>query len=302
MKKIVLALTSLFLFCGLAAADTLTSRVGMTKPDINSPNWGPKLNKDFDIADSSFAVQGATNNFTATQTFALVYASSLTLTGRSFVPNGTSVAPTYSFTNNNYAGLYYLPSAGSPSMANNGTVMWWTPTATVANADVLPADNSAEYLGSASKLWKALYITGVVGSIDNSDAPAGAVGEASLINVLSGSAVPAMPGNVNFSMATMTVTAGDWDVSACFQVYNGGTSASTVISVGMSTVPGGGPSAGDGGITSTVPMANLQQQGFCTGPKRYRSLSTINVYACGYITYTGATPVIWGSIKARRMR
>jgi hypothetical protein len=275
MKKTLLALATLFLFAGVAAADTLTPRVGMTKPDINSPNWGPKLNKDFDIADSSFVVIGGTTP----QTIPLVNSTTVTVSGRVIAPVGSVSIPSIQVGPNSNTGVYSR-SPGYIDLTAGGTLVMEGTSGSMSS--LLPFD--------------------AVGSSNNSDAGVGSIGEYSIVDVPSGSAVPAMPGNATFSMATMTVTAGDWDMTACFQVYAGGSSASTVISVGMATTPGGGPTAGNGGITSTIPMANLQQQGFCVGPKRYRSSSTINVYACGYITYTGATPLIWGSIRARRIR
>lgn len=75
MKKII---KKIFTF-GLAVilsgipnlrADTTTTRLGLTKPDIGSTNWAPKLNANYDLADSGFAVLGAANTFGAfTQTF-----------------------------------------------------------------------------------------------------------------------------------------------------------------------------------------------------------------------------------------
>jgi len=69
MKRVVIA-TALILACvGLAKADSNTSRMGMTKPDIGSANWGPKLNTNYDIIDSSVGVLAATGTWTAGQTF-----------------------------------------------------------------------------------------------------------------------------------------------------------------------------------------------------------------------------------------
>lgn len=65
VKAAILAL-SLGTMCH---ADTTTTRTGMVKPTIGSPSWGPKINGNFDIADSSFAVQNATNTYTSTNVY-----------------------------------------------------------------------------------------------------------------------------------------------------------------------------------------------------------------------------------------
>lgn len=69
MKKIA-ALLLLLLPCALRA-DTLTTRVGATKPTVGGSinTWGPKLNSDFDIFDSSGVFQAIPNTLSSTNSF-----------------------------------------------------------------------------------------------------------------------------------------------------------------------------------------------------------------------------------------
>lgn len=74
--KILIAL--LIAYGGIAHADTYTPRMGLTKPTVGSTGWGPKINTDYDIIDSSVALQGQSNTFTSSQT---IQDAALTLTG-----------------------------------------------------------------------------------------------------------------------------------------------------------------------------------------------------------------------------
>lgn len=72
MKKIFYVILLLGL-ATIAQADTQTTNVSMTKPtpggSVNT--WGPKLNTNFDIIDSSAAWKWLPNTFASTQTFTL---------------------------------------------------------------------------------------------------------------------------------------------------------------------------------------------------------------------------------------
>lgn len=63
-------LFSVFLLAvGIAAADTTTTNLGLTKPSQGSPNWGTKVNANYDIIDSSVAILSGNNVFTGSNTF-----------------------------------------------------------------------------------------------------------------------------------------------------------------------------------------------------------------------------------------
>jgi len=77
MRKLLFS--ALFLLLGTVgyAADTYTTRMGLTKPEDGSTGWGTKIRGDFDIIDSSVAILTSTN----TQTFSgpLVFSGALTI-------------------------------------------------------------------------------------------------------------------------------------------------------------------------------------------------------------------------------
>lgn len=61
---------SVILLFGAAAilADTTTSRFGLTKPDVGSTNWGPKINTNSDLIDNAGGLS-LTNTWTGSNTF-----------------------------------------------------------------------------------------------------------------------------------------------------------------------------------------------------------------------------------------
>lgn len=70
MKKL-LKIFAVILVCSGAIkilCDTTTTRYGLTKPDVGSTNWGPKLNTNFDLLDSAASISQV-NNFSSSNTF-----------------------------------------------------------------------------------------------------------------------------------------------------------------------------------------------------------------------------------------
>lgn len=78
MNRIIGLILAGFLAVSAQAADTYTSRMGLTKPEVGSTGWGPKVNTDYDIIDTSAAVLAKENDFTAHME---IRNSSLSLTG-----------------------------------------------------------------------------------------------------------------------------------------------------------------------------------------------------------------------------
>lgn len=67
--KIKSLIAGLLLSAGYLYADTTTTNSGLVKPTIGSPTWGGKINGNFDIIDSSFAIKSVSNTFSSTNTF-----------------------------------------------------------------------------------------------------------------------------------------------------------------------------------------------------------------------------------------
>lgn len=91
-------LAAILLVAGLSlakAADTYTTRMGLTQPAIGSTGWGTKISSDMAIIDSSAAIQALSNTFSAANTFtaAVTHTNApITLTGSSgYVTSSSSV-------------------------------------------------------------------------------------------------------------------------------------------------------------------------------------------------------------------
>lgn len=141
MKRYIITASIFLTVCGLASADTTTTRLGLTKPTIGSAGWGPKVNTNYDLIDSSVAVLGSTNSFTAAQTFSNgVSVASITFTG-----DGTVTTSTNDFVHNTsslQSGATFYVSSGSVSgQFTAGILVGSGTTITQLNASNLSVGN-----------------------------------------------------------------------------------------------------------------------------------------------------------------
>lgn len=102
LKQITAAAMVALVAWGPLVADTTTSRWGLTKPDVGSTNWGPKLNTNSDTIDDA-AGQGKTNTFTGSNTFngttsfgsggssSVTISTNPTVSGKAYLNGGASV-------------------------------------------------------------------------------------------------------------------------------------------------------------------------------------------------------------------
>lgn len=83
-KRLLLCIITAGILASKASADSQTPRAGATIITIGSTGWGPKLNANTSIFDSSAAMQGVANTFSAANTFTAPVTltnTPLTLTG-----------------------------------------------------------------------------------------------------------------------------------------------------------------------------------------------------------------------------
>lgn len=69
---------------------TTTSRLGMVIPAFGDPNWDVQLRNNFNILDASMCIQGATNNFTGSNTFSSLIVKSGGITFLTPSSNGSA--------------------------------------------------------------------------------------------------------------------------------------------------------------------------------------------------------------------
>jgi hypothetical protein len=143
------------------------------------------------------------------------------------------------------------------------------------------------------------------GVTDGTDAAAGMVGEYLLANNTAGSALTT---GVPINVATLTLSAGDWDVWGQTIFTEGANTIPTVLASATSpnsaTLPTPAQLATGLGAMSQIAatMTKGLTQIMQTGPDRYNSSASQNVYLVSQATFSGGTLSVTGFISARRIR
>ena len=157
---------------------------------------------------------------------------------------------------------------------------------------------------------------GIVGTVTNDSANAGAVGEVLQTTVATGSAVSLTTATAA-NMASLTLTPGDWEVTAqCDHNWSGTTA--TIETCGISYTSAtqltqvGGAS---GGVTIGYdPLVTLAQTFGTTITGTYdvrtntvrvqvaAGASSPTIYAVATATFSAGTDTVFGTIRARRVR
>jgi hypothetical protein len=101
--------------------------------------------------------------------------------------------------------------------------------------------------------------------------------------------------NTQATVATLTLTAGDWDVSGAvsFMASSAGAGAHNAFGLGLDAI--------DLLLTATFPAAALTQA-LQTGPKRYSVTASTAVHLRAQANFTGGTVSATGTARARRVR
>lgn len=183
-------------------------------------------------------------------------------------------------------------------------------------------DNSID-LGTSSKAWKDIYLkgniksgstslltlstagVGVLGTNTNNSASAGFVGE--YVESLNSSNTNTAATNVWDDLVSLTLTAGDWDITACL-VYDSGGATWNVCNIGVSSTSGNSATGLTQGInffTDQFALSSVTPLVKSLWVPDYRvSLSTTTTY---YLkrkaTFSVGQPItVGGRLSARRRR
>lgn len=149
-----------------------------------------------------------------------------------------------------------------------------------------------------------LYNTaGNGGTSTNDNACTGCVGEEIISTIVRGSAVSlttATPAN----MTSISLTAGDWDVSGECAHALAATTSVTIVSCGLSTTTASFPAALSIGVAQAATPAQVPATDIvaAVAPVRYSLASTTIVYLVFKDTFTVSTDGAYGTLRARRMR
>jgi len=145
-----------------------------------------------------------------------------------------------------------------------------------------------------------------IGTTTNDNAAAGIVGEYKEDSVASSSAVP-LTSDLTAPVASLSLSAGDWDVSGAVNFNMGTTTQYGVITAAISTSAAAMPSLPDSSaaamIFPTLAVAGaIGTPNIITGMKRISLAMTTTVYLVTNDYFTTSTCAAFGTIRARRVR
>lgn len=161
--------------------------------------------------------------------------------------------------------------------------------------------------GTGGGLTFADTTKGPVGTTTNDNATAGYYGEfASVNSPTGGTATPAASGSYA-NVASMSLTAGDWDVCATIEASLGGTFAGTLIQAAISKSSGTTDSIASGGIANirSASLVNNASTFLPVMTRRITLTTTTTVYLVGALVYSTLGATTWGAnsfMSARRIR
>jgi hypothetical protein len=167
----------------------------------------------------------------------------------------------------------------------------------------LPLPVASGGTGVGNSNWTAGSLTfspttqGVVGTTTNNDAGAGYVGE-----YFEASGSTAVSSNVYTNIASISLTAGDWDVWGSM-LYGASNNTTTQFAGWTNSVSASFPGnsyCSDLGFNSGDNMA--PGQAFAIPYRRYSLSSTTTIYLTGVAVFSSGTGGIEGRINARRAR
>jgi hypothetical protein len=142
--------------------------------------------------------------------------------------------------------------------------------------------------------------TGIVGTTTNNDAAAGSVGE--YLTNTSGSI--SLTNNTDAGTASISLTAGDWDVWGDIEFKPGATTVTTVIKVGITTTSATLPASPAGGAFFNLALAYTGNStiDLPIGMRRITIASTTTAFLVTNCTFATSTLSAVGFLAARRVR
>ncbi len=158
-------------------------------------------------------------------------------------------------------------------------------------------------VATATSLQFSPTTNGIIGTNTNDNATAGRVGEYLSSSVLTGAAV-AVLNNTAKTITSISLTAGDWDVSGSIvsKAAAGTTTAYIFASISLvnNTIPVFG--AENNSSITNAPLAANNNDILCVGPMRISVAGPTTVFLVTQIGFAVSTMSAYGFIGARRVR
>jgi len=175
-----------------------------------------------------------------------------------------------------------------------------TAASAAAGANELPINEA----GTTKKVTGTQLKTFMnVGTTTNDNAAAGSVSEILETTVLIGAEVSLSTGTAA-DVATVSLTAGDWDVWGEIATDLGGTTTSTLFQGWINTVSATVPTIPNAGafVQNATAITTGGNMIYPVGQRRISVASTTTVYLSAKATFATSTFKVYGYIGARRAR
>lgn len=202
------------------------------------------------------------------------------------------------------AGTYNQVTVDSKGRVSAGTNPTTASGHGITSIDSIPIGATTPSTGAFTTITATGAITpsqtaGIVGTTTNNNANAGSVGEYAS-NSASGTALTS---GVVANAVTLSLTAGDWDVSGICTYVPAATTTVTYILAAINTVSATAPAANTGARTEL--LANLTTggtQAYMSPTVRVSLAATTTVYLIAFAQFGVSTMTVNGFISARRVR
>lgn len=206
--------------------------------------------------------------------------------GKIFVGDGTIALPSVAFANDPSTGCR-LNGAGYLSFSAAGTNV-----------------GQIRSTGLEFASGKGVLASAVVGTTTNDNAQTGFIGEYAESKVAYASRINAGGTGVYTDITSLTLSAGDWDISAVWMVSQNGATISAINTLAITTTSGNSSSGvvyGDNAIQCSIPTGSYDIGAAIPGLRKSISGST-TFYMKFNMAYSAGTPQSYGRISARRVR
>jgi len=143
----------------------------------------------------------------------------------------------------------------------------------------------------------------IQGTGTNNSANVGYIGEFQSASLAQGSAT-SLTNNVAKTIVTLSLTAGDWDVSGSFCISPAGTTITQLMATAISLTTNTFPATPDSSFNELAGVSTVAGAQVCiiTGVARISLATTTSVFLIGFANFTVSTNTGFGIIRARRVR
>jgi hypothetical protein len=196
-------------------------------------------------------------------------------------------------------GQMLLGSTGAdPGFGNNPIITGGTIDG-AAIGGTTPATGAFTTLSATGNLTPS-QTNGIVGTTTNNNANAGSVGE----YVTNSSTGTSLTSNTAANATSVSLTAGDWEVSGVVTYVPAGSTTTSVEQVGISTTSAtfGAANTGSFVLLQIVPAAAGAGESIASPPQRVAIASTTTVFLVALAQFAVSTMTCNGFIRARRVR